>query len=47
LVTISTSSCSSLFSSLMKPGLCSIAELPDTVSETTRRGSPADPVCFT
>jgi hypothetical protein len=34
LVTISTSSCSSLFSSLMKPGRCSMAELPDTVSET-------------
>jgi hypothetical protein len=43
LVTISTSSCSSLFSSLMKPGRCSIAELPDTVSETTRRGFTLNP----
>jgi hypothetical protein len=35
LMTISTSSCSSLFSSLMKPGRCSMPELPDTVSEKT------------
>jgi hypothetical protein len=43
-VTISTSSCSSLSMTRMNPGRCSIAELPETVSDTTRPGVTVKPV---
>ena len=43
LVTISTASCSNLSMSRMRPGRCPMAELPNTVSDTTRRRLTVNP----